>query len=101
MPETAPTNENNTLTYKGYPLTRCNNEIYYGKPEAPFVVFIQILSTEMKNDVEVAGRVHVSLISNDPNATGKARIIRQSDKMGLYSALDIGYIWLERANSDK
>ena len=36
------------LTYKGRPLVRCKNEIYYGSLEDPFVVFLQILTTKGK-----------------------------------------------------
>ena len=89
------------LSYKGRPLVRCNNEIYYGSPTDSHVVFIQILSTEEKDGVPVANKVHVQLLSNDPTLGPNARIIKQSDKNGLFSALDIGYIWLERALSGK
>lgn len=85
------------LTYKGRPLVRNNNELYYGNPGDSHVVFIQILGSEEKDGVQVANKVHVQLLSNDPTLGPKARIIKQSDKPGLYSALDIGYIWLERA----
>lgn len=89
------------LRYKGRPLVRCNNEIYYGNPTDSHVVFIQILSTEEKDGVPVANKVHVQLLSNDPTLGPNARIIKQSDKTGLFSALDIGYIWLERALAEK
>lgn len=89
------------LSYKGRPLVRCNNEIYYGNPTDSHVVFIQILSTEEKDGVPVANKVHVQLLSNDPTLGPNARIIKQSDKTGLFSALDIGYIWLERALAEK
>lgn len=89
------------LTYKGRPLVRCNNELYYGNPSDSHVVFIQILNTEEKDGVPVANKVHVQLLSNDPSLGPNARIIKQSDKNTLYSALDIGYIWLERALSGK
>ena len=89
------------LSYKGRPLVRCNNEIYYGSPTDSHVVFIQILSTEEKDGVPVANKVHVQLLSNDPTLGPNARNIKQSDKNGLFSALDIGYIWLERALSGK
>ncbi len=89
------------LTYKGRPLVRCNDEIYYGNPGDSHVVFIQILASEEKDGQQVPTKVHVSLLSNDPSLGVNARIIKQSDKPGLYSALDIGYIWLERALSEK
>ena len=33
------------LTYKGRPLVRCGNDIYYGSMKDPFVVYLQVLST--------------------------------------------------------
>lgn len=89
------------LTYKGRPLLRCNNEIYYGSPSDDYVVFMQILSFVEQNGEQVADKVNVKLLSNDPALTPRARIIKESEKTGLYGALDIGSIWLERALAEK
>ena len=91
----------NQLTYRGYPLVRCNNEMYYGKPTDSHVVFIQVLDSEEQNGVKVATKTHVQLVSNDSSLGPKARIVRESDKLGLYNALEIGSIWLKRALSEK
>ncbi len=88
------------LTYKGRPLVRCGDEIYYGNPGDSHVVFIQILGSEEKDGVKVANKVHVQLLSNDDTLSPAARIVKQGDRNGLYPALDIGYIWLERALSE-
>ena len=90
-----------TLNYKGRPLVRCKDEIYYGNPTDSHVVFIQILGTEEKDGVKIANKLHVSLLSNDPALGANARIIKQSDKTGLHSALDIGDIWLRAALAGK
>ncbi|MEG0832843.1 MAG: hypothetical protein RR058_03435 [Oscillospiraceae bacterium] len=89
--------EKEQLIYKGHPLVRCGNEIYYGSPKDSHVVFIQILSSTEKDGVQIANKLHVQLLSNDRSLGPNARILKQSDKTGLYSALDIGAIWLERA----
>lgn len=89
------------LTFKGRPLLRCNNEIYYGSPNDSHVIFIQILDTAEKDGVQITKKASVQLLSNDPSLGTNARIIKQSEKPGLYSALDIGFIWLERALSGK
>lgn len=89
------------LLYKGRPLVRCNNEIYYGNPSDSHVIFIQILGTEEKNGELVANKVNVQLLSNSATMGARARILKQSDKPNLFSALDIGYIWLERALAEK
>ena len=44
------------LTYKGRPLVRCGNDIYYGSMSDPYVVYLQVLSTIKENGVDVADR---------------------------------------------
>ena len=85
------------LEYKGRPLRRCGSELYYGNLTDSHIVFMQILSSEELNGKEVAGKVHVQLLSNNKSLPPKNRIIKESDKNGLYNAMDIGSIWLERA----
>ena len=89
------------LTYKGKPLVRSKNELYYGNMSDPCVVFLQILTTKEEGGQEVADRVHVTLLSTDTSLSAKQRIMKQSDKNGLFNALDIGSIWLERALAEK
>lgn len=89
------------LTYKGRPLVRCKNQIYYGSMSDPFVVFMQILSTKEENGVQVADRVHLALLSTDPEKPLAERMIRQSDKNGLFNALDISSLWLDKSNTQK
>jgi hypothetical protein len=88
------------LSYKGKPLVRCGNTIYYGNMTDPYVVLLQILSSKKVNDLDVADKVTVQLLSTDPDARPKDRIIKKSEKKGLYQAMDIGSIWLELALKD-
>ena len=37
----------------------------------------------------------------DPEISLKDRVVKKSEKQGLYNALDIGAIWLERALAGK
>ncbi|MBQ7101407.1 MAG: hypothetical protein IJN81_07230 [Clostridia bacterium] len=85
------------LSYKGKPLVRCGNTIYYGNMNDSHVVLIQILSSKKVNDLDVADRVTVQLLSTDPDARPKDRIIKKSEKKGIYQAMDIGSIWLDLA----
>ncbi len=57
------------LTYKGRPLVRCGNDIYYGSMKDPFVVYLQVLSTKKENGVDVADKVHIVLLSTDEKAS--------------------------------
>ena len=88
------------LSYKGKPLVRCGNTIYYGNMNDPYVVLLQLVSSKRVNDLDVADRVTVELPSTDPDARPKERIIKKSEKKGLYQAMDIGSIWLDLALKD-
>lgn len=85
------------LSYKGKPLVRCGNTIYYGYTNEPYVVLMQVMSTKKVNDLDVADRVIVQLLDTAPNVSPKDRIVKRSEKKGLYQAMDIGSIWLELA----
>ena len=62
------------LTYKGRPLVRCGNDIYYGSMKDPFVVYLQVLSTKKENGVDVADKVHIVLLSTDESKPLPERI---------------------------
>lgn len=87
----------NFLTYKGRPMVRSKDTIYYGNPADKYIVMIKINSTKEVGGVEVADKVTVQMISSDQDVPAKDRIIKKSEKAGLYAALDIGAIWLDRA----
>ena len=87
--------------YKGRPLVRSGNTLYYGNSYDPFVIMINILTTKKVNDLTVADRVSIQLLNTDPTVRPRERIVKKSEKKGLYAAMDIGSIWLERALSEK
>ena len=84
------------LTYKGKPLVRSGNMLYYGDMSEKCVVVLQVLSSKTVGDMTVAEKVQVQLLSTDPEVRMKDRILKKSEKIGLYNAMDIGSIWLER-----
>ena len=85
------------LVYKGHPLRRIDNLIYYGSMADSHIVMLQVLDSKPVNGLNVATRVSVQLLSNDPNLRSRERIVKKSEKEGLYTALDVGCVWLERA----
>ncbi len=93
--------ENSVLMYKGHPLMRKDNIIYYGSMADSHIVMLQILDTKKVGDAEVASRVSVQLQLTDPAARSRDRIVKKSEKDGLYTALDVGCVWLERALAGK
>ena len=84
------------LGYKGKPLVRCGNTIYYGRMTDPLVVMMQISATEQKNGMSEATKVTLHLMKTDPNANPLERIIKKGEQDSLYHALEMADIWLSR-----
>ena len=93
--------ENNVLMYKGHPLMRKDNMIYYGSMADSHIVILQILETKKLGDTDIATKVSVQLQLTDPSARSRDRIVKKGEKAGLYTALDFGSVWLERALKGK
>lgn len=89
------------LTYKGHPLRRVDNLIYYGTMAEKYIIMIQILDTKKVQDLNVATKVSVQLQLTDPDLKSRDRVVKKSEKESLYEAMDISAIWLERALAGK
>ena len=89
------------LMYKGHPLMRKDNMIYYGSMADSHIIMLQILESKKVNDMDVATRVSVQLQLTDPAVKSRDRIVKKSEKDGLYTALDVGSVWLQRALAGK
>ena len=85
------------LMYKGLPLRRKDNLIYYGNMSDKYIVMLQILDTEPVEDLSLAKRVSVQLQLTDPDIRSRDRVVKKGEKEGFYIALDLGAVWLERA----
>ena len=84
-------------TYKGKPLVRCGDVIYYRSMKDKYVVKLEIKSKKKVKDMDVADRVTVQLMYTDPNIRTRKQIVKTSEKEGLYLAMDIADAWLTRA----
>ena len=89
------------LTYKGHPLRRVDNLIYYGTMAEKYIIMMQVLDTEDVKDLKLAKRVSIQLQLTDPDLKSRDRVVKKSEKDSLYSAMDISAIWLERALNGK
>ncbi len=89
------------LTYKGHPLRRKDNLIYYGSMADKYIIALQILSSEKEGDMDVATKVSVQLQLTDPDLKSRDRVVKKSEKQSLYDAMDVGAVWLERALAGK
>ena len=74
------------LMYKGKPLVRSGNTLYYGDMSDPYVILMQIASTQPGYDMDMAQKISIQLLATDTNLRPKERIIRKSEKIGLYNA---------------
>lgn len=87
-------------TYKGKPLVRCGDVIYYGSMKDKYVVKLEIKSKKRVLDMDVADKVGIQLMLTDPEIRARKQIVKSSEKDGLYLAMDIADAWLERALSE-
>lgn len=84
-------------TYKGKPLVRCGDVIYYGSMKDKYVCKLEIKSKKKVQDLDVADRVTIQLMYTDPSIRSRKQIVKSSEKTGLYLAMDIADAWLSRA----
>ncbi|HBJ11273.1 MAG TPA: hypothetical protein DDY61_06270 [Ruminococcaceae bacterium] len=89
--------ENRFLTYKDKPIVKCGKEIYYGDMSEPYVVRFNILSTKKEGDATIPEKVSVELLKSDTQLPEKERVSKNTVKDSFFDALDVGFIWLERA----
>ena len=84
--------EKKYIEYKGRPLVRNGNIFCYGNPKDKAVLILIVLTTKTVNDKEIPD---VVLLQVQSTGADKA-ILKQSEKRGLYEALDYGISWLDR-----
>ena len=89
------------LSYKGHPLRRKDNLIYYGTMAEKYIIMLQILHTKKVDDLDVATKVAVQLQLTDPDLKSRDRVVKKTEKDSLYTAMDVATVWLDRALSTK
>ena len=89
------------LVYRGHPLRRVDNLVYYGSMADKYIIMMQVLDTEDVKDLKLAKRVSIQLQLTDPDLKSRDRVVKKSEKDSLYSAMDVASVWLERALSSK
>ncbi len=89
------------LSYKGHPLRRKDNLIYYGTMAEKYIIMLQILSTQNVDGLEMANKVSVQLQLTDPDLKSRDRVVKKSERDSLYAAMDVAAVWLDRALSGK
>lgn len=89
------------LVYKGHPLRRKDNIIYFGSMADEYIIMMQILETKKVEDLDVATKITVQLQRTDPDLKSRDRVVKKSEKNSLYAAMDVASVWLDRALSSK
>jgi len=89
------------LVYKGHPLRRAGNLIYYGTMAEKYIIMMQVLETKKEQDLELASKVSIQLQLTDPDLKSRDRVVKKSEKDSLYAAMDIATVWLNRALAGK
>ena len=72
--------QNELLTYKGRPLMRKDNMIYYGSMADKYIVMLQVLETKKDHDLDLATKVSVQLQLTDPSVRAKDRVVKRAKK---------------------
>ena len=93
--------QNTPLTYKGHPLRRKDNLIYYGSMADKYIIMLQIMSVRNVSDIEIASKVSLQLQFTDPDLKSRDRVVKKTEKDSLFEAMDVASVWLERALSVK
>lgn len=96
------------LEYKGRPLRRKDNILYYGSMSDKYIIMMQILDTKpvcpsdgSADELKSASKVSVQLQLTDPAVKSRDRVVKKSEKDSLYAAMDVASVWLERALQQK
>lgn len=89
--------EEKILTYKGHRLTRKGKVIYYGSMAEKYIAMLQVTDTESLDDLELATGVLLQLQYTDPAIKSRDRVVKKTETEGIYQALDIASVWLDRA----
>lgn len=97
--------EGQNLIFRGKPLLREGNTFCYGSMSDKYVLFMMVLSNktvkgEKGNDVEVPDKIILQVLSTDTSKPPHERVVKQFDRNGLFDAMDIGLIWLDRLNKE-
>ena len=85
------------LTYKGRPLVRGGNTIYYGNMSDDYVCVLQVLTEKEENGEQVPDKIQIQHLKTAPEIPIMERFVKNGERRGLANAMEIATIWLERA----
>lgn len=77
------------LTFKGKPLIRRDDKIYYGNFNDDFMIEMTVTDKKDVLGHEVAGNILIELKDNKKNVQ-----LKKAERNGFYKAMDIAEFWL-------
>lgn len=83
------------FTYKGKPMVRRGDTIYYGDMKEKYIIIFTIKSKKKVGDLEVSDSVTIDLCTN--RGVGKEKVIKKANRESLFEAIDIAEFWLQDA----
>jgi len=95
--EMAAKEKSKVLEYKGHPLRRKDNLIYYGSMAEKYIIMLQVTETRQLADMNLATRIVVQLQYTDPDLKSRDRVVKKSEKTSFFEAIDVASVWLDRA----
>ena len=87
-------NKPSFFTYRGLPLVRKGNELYYGNMSDEYVVRMQIEQTKDLSGLQVASKIRIIKMATDKDLPFDKIFVKTAEKSSLYEALDIACAWL-------
>ena len=93
--------ENNYLCYKGRPLVRSGNEMYYGNMSDKYIIFIRELDSKKVNDVDIGTKFEIQLLFTEPDIKGRGKIAKSIERATFSDAMELAEAWLNRFNAQK
>lgn len=85
------------MMYKGYPLVRKDNELYYGNMSESYVVYLRIEKTQKEHGIMTAQKIEFYQMSTNLE---QPKITQRAERNTLYEALDVASAWLKRSKAD-
>lgn len=87
--------EKEKLIYRGKPLIRDGNVLYFGDFNDNFIARFTILESEKKNDLDMATKITIELLEKNGDDIKSAKLTKKAERTSMWSALDLGIYWLE------
>lgn len=79
--------DTNLLTYKGFPLVRSGNKIFYGDPKNKYILVLILFKVDKATGLPAKVLIQI-------RTTDTSEVVREGEKTGLGEAFKLGMIWL-------